>query len=81
MYGGEMETRMPPALFDADLSGPTAWLFGNEAWGLPEDLAALADHHVATPIPSRAEGLNLSTAIEAARQYKERRPSLVENVG
>jgi TrmH family RNA methyltransferase len=49
-------------LFDADLSGPTAWLFGNEAWGLPEDLAALADHRVAIPIHGRAESLNLSTA-------------------
>ena len=26
-----------------ELAGPTAWLFGNEAWGLPEDLLALAD--------------------------------------
>jgi TrmH family RNA methyltransferase len=49
-------------LFDADLSGPTAWLFGNEAWGLPADLAALADHRVAIPIHGRAESLNLSTA-------------------
>ncbi|CUR62036.1 tRNA/rRNA methyltransferase [metagenome] len=49
-------------LFDADLSGPTAWLFGNEAWGLPEELAALADHRVAIPIHGRAESLNLSTA-------------------
>lgn len=49
-------------LFDADLSGPTAWLFGNEAWGLPDELAAVADHRVAIPILGRAESLNLSTA-------------------
>ncbi|WP_310528865.1 RNA methyltransferase [Nocardioides sp.] len=49
-------------LFAADLSQPTAWLFGNEAWGLPDDLAALADHRVAIPIHGRAESLNLSTA-------------------
>jgi len=49
-------------LFGADLSRPTAWLFGNEAWGLPDDLAALADHRVAIPIHGRAESLNLSTA-------------------
>ena len=51
-------------LFDADelLRGPVAWLFGNEAWGLPEELAALADHRVAIPIPGRAESLNLATA-------------------
>ena len=44
------------------LAGPTAWLFGNEAWGLPAELAALADHRVAIPIHGRAESLNLSTA-------------------
>ncbi len=49
-------------LFEADLAGPTAWLFGNEAWGLPAELAALADHRVAIPIHGRAESLNLSTA-------------------
>ncbi len=51
-------------LFDADsvLAGPTAWLFGNEAWGLPDELAALADHRVAIPISGRAESLNLATA-------------------
>ena len=49
-------------LYDASLAGPTAWLFGNEAWGLPAELAALADHRVAIPIHGRAESLNLSTA-------------------
>ncbi len=49
-------------LYDAPLAGPTAWLFGNEAWGLPDELAALADHRVAIPIHGRAESLNLSTA-------------------
>lgn len=49
-------------LWEADLSSPTAWLFGNEAWGLPADLAALADERVAIPIFGGAESLNLSTA-------------------
>jgi TrmH family RNA methyltransferase len=51
-------------LYDSDelLAGPTAWLFGNEAWGLPPELAALADHRVRIPIHGRAESLNLSTA-------------------
>ena len=44
------------------LAGPVAWLFGNEAWGLPPDLAASADHRVRIPIEGRAESLNLSTA-------------------
>jgi TrmH family RNA methyltransferase len=44
------------------LSAPTAWLFGNEAWGLPRELADLADHRVRIPIRGRAESLNLATA-------------------
>ncbi len=44
------------------LAGPTAWLFGNEAWGLPEALRDLADRVVSVPIHGRAESLNLATA-------------------
>lgn len=52
------------SVFDADeiLRGRVAWLFGNEAWGLPADIAALADRQVAIPIIGRAESLNLATA-------------------
>ncbi|WP_019204502.1 RNA methyltransferase [Tsukamurella sp. 1534] len=51
-------------LDDADdlLSGPVAWLFGNEAHGLPGELQDLADHRVRIPIRGRAESLNLATA-------------------
>jgi RNA methyltransferase, TrmH family len=45
-----------------DLSRPTAWVFGNEAWGLPDDDRALADAVVRVPIRGRAESLNLATA-------------------
>ncbi|CAN5310607.1 RNA methyltransferase [soil metagenome] len=53
-------------LDEADESGlldtPTAWLFGNEAWGLPADVRRLADRVVNVPIHGRAESLNLATA-------------------
>ena len=45
-----------------DLSQPTAWVFGNEAWGLPENDRALSDAVVRVPIRGRAESLNLATA-------------------
>jgi RNA methyltransferase, TrmH family len=45
-----------------DLTRPTAWLFGNEAWGLPEDVLGQADDVVAVPIYGRAESLNLAAA-------------------
>ena len=59
---GAGETDLNEAEERGLLDRPTAWLFGNEAWGLPDDLAALADHRVAIPIHGRAESLNLATA-------------------
>lgn len=47
---------------DLDLAAPTAWLMGNEAWGLPQTTRELADRVVAVPIFGRAESLNLATA-------------------
>ncbi|MCR6705981.1 MAG: RNA methyltransferase [Cellulomonas sp.] len=45
-----------------DLAAPTAWVFGNEAWGLPDADRALADAVVRVPLHGRAESLNLATA-------------------
>jgi RNA methyltransferase, TrmH family len=45
-----------------DLARPTAWLFGNEAHGLPAEAVALADRTVRVPIHGRAESLNLAAA-------------------
>ena len=50
------------SLDDADLSGPTAWLFGPEAHGLPADVAAMATHRVRIPMPGNAESLNVASA-------------------
>jgi TrmH family RNA methyltransferase len=47
---------------DGRLDGPTAWVFGNEAWGLPEATRSLADDVLRVPIHGRAESLNLATA-------------------
>lgn len=47
---------------DELLDAPTAWVFGNEAWGLRDDELALADHVVRIPIYGKAESLNLGTA-------------------
>lgn len=47
---------------DGLLAAPTAWLFGNEAHGLDEAVAAAADHTVRVPVYGAAESLNLATA-------------------
>jgi TrmH family RNA methyltransferase len=63
----------PASIYDTDLTGPTAILFGNEAHGLTSEMAALADTTVRVPIAGRAESLNLAAAatlvlFESARQ-------------
>jgi RNA methyltransferase, TrmH family len=50
------------SLDDADLAGPTAWLFGPEAHGLPSDLAEEATHRVRIPMPGNSESLNVASA-------------------
>ena len=44
------------------LSGPVAWVFGNEAWGLPDGALTAVDAVVRVPVYGRAESLNLATA-------------------
>jgi TrmH family RNA methyltransferase len=44
------------------LDEPTAWVVGNEAWGLPDDLRARADTAVRVPLYGRAESLNVAVA-------------------
>jgi len=45
-----------------DLTKPTLWIFGNEAWGIPKEVLELVDHVVSIPIYGQAESLNLATA-------------------
>ena len=74
---GAGELDLDDAVDDGLLAGRTAWLFGNEAWGLPDELAALADHRVRIPIHGRAESLNLATAAAVclyASARAQRRP-------
>ncbi len=59
---GAGEDDLDAELDAGTMGGPTAWIFGNEAWGLPEETRALADAVVRVPIHGKAESLNLATA-------------------
>ena len=59
----------------ADLRGPVAFVFGNEAHGLPAHVEAALDDRVSIPLAGRSESLNvgMATAVlcfEAARQRR-----------
>ena len=49
-------------LYRTDLSGRVVLVFGNEAQGLPDDVAGAADAVVRVPQSGRAESLNLAAA-------------------
>ena len=51
-----------PSLGDEVLAKPTAWVFGNEAWGFEQSTLDLVDQEVAVPLYGAAESLNLATA-------------------
>ena len=80
---GAGETDLDDAADEGMLARPTAWLLGNEAWGLPAVLAGLADHRVRIPIHGRAESLNLATAAAVclyASAGAQRRAARVQQV-
>lgn len=56
--GGESISSVP----QSELAKPTAWVFGNEAWGFEQSTLDLVDRELAVPIYGAAESLNLATA-------------------
>jgi TrmH family RNA methyltransferase len=64
-----------PDYASIDLTGRVALLLGNEAHGLPKDVADAADAQVSIPMAGRTESLNVGMAaavlcFEAARQRR-----------
>jgi TrmH family RNA methyltransferase len=68
-------------LYDLDLRGPVAWLFGSEGQGLSAEVAALATRRVLIPMPGGMESLNVGVAagvclFEQLRQRRSTRYSV-----
>jgi RNA methyltransferase, TrmH family len=59
---GSGEADLDSSEVTAVLGRPTAWVFGNEAWGLPDEVKQAVGLVVRIPIYGRAESLNLATA-------------------
>src|SRR5437867_4886178 len=57
-----MEPRARASLYELDLRGPVAWVFGNEGAGLSEGARRLVAHRVRIPMPGPAESLNVAAA-------------------
>jgi len=54
--------RAEASLYDLDLKGDIAWLFGNEGAGLTSEAKDLATTQVRIPMPGQAESLNVAAA-------------------
>ena len=50
------------SIYDLDLSGPVAFVFGNEGAGLSDELLKAATHQVKIPMPGKVESLNVAAA-------------------
>jgi TrmH family RNA methyltransferase len=64
-YAGTVATtaaRADVPLFEADLRGPVAWIFGSEGGGVSPGLAATAGLRVRIPMPGPTESLNVAAA-------------------
>jgi TrmH family RNA methyltransferase len=72
-------------IYDEDLWGPVAFVFGNEAHGLPDDVVRQADAVVRVPHAGRAESLNLAAAatvclFEWARRQRQGAREALETI-
>lgn len=64
-FGGKViaaSQRAMKSVFDADLTGKVALMFGNEGAGLSRTLADAAHEAVAIPLPGKVESLNVAAA-------------------
>lgn len=78
-YAGIVATtaaRADVPLFEADLRGPVAWIFGSEGAGVSPGLAAAAGLRVGIPMPGPAESLNVAAAAAVClfEQVRQQRP-------
>jgi TrmH family RNA methyltransferase len=65
-FQGKVAATVPrggTALFDADLTGPIAWVFGGEGAGVSAEVAARAQLRLRIPMPGPAESLNVAAAV------------------
>ncbi len=63
------------SVYDCDLSGPVAWLFGSEGAGLRPEVMACASKMVQIPMAAEVESLNVASAAAVClfEQVRQRR--------
>jgi TrmH family RNA methyltransferase len=69
------------SLYDADLAGNVAFVFGNEGSGLSPALRSAAHLEVAIPMPGMAESLNVAAAVAVCLFERIRQLTAVPHAG
>jgi TrmH family RNA methyltransferase len=68
-------------LYDADLTGPVAWVFGNEGAGVSPSIIATADLALRIPLAEASESLNVAAAAAICLFEEVRQKSKQGKVG
>ena len=68
-----MDAQGSEQLYVTELEDPIAFVFGNEAHGLPQEVVAMADATVRVPHGGKAESLNLAAAASVCLFERARR--------
>jgi len=69
----------PRSVYEADLAGNVALLFGNEGSGLSHELRAAAHMEVSIPMPGKVESLNVAAAVAVCLFERVRQLRLMRN--
>lgn len=70
-------------LFDISLTGPVAFLFGNEGAGLSKELIQTAQENIVIPMPGKTESLNAAAAAAICffEKVRQDRTASLTNIG
>lgn len=68
-------------LFEISLTGPTAFIFGNEGAGLSKEMIQAAHENIAIPMPGKTESLNVAAAAAICFFEKVRQDKLAAATG
>ncbi|MDO5059186.1 MAG: RNA methyltransferase [Neisseria sp.] len=76
LYVTALGAGKPKSLYELDLRGPCAWLFGNEGSGASETMQQAADECVLIPMAGATESLNVAMAATVClfEQMRQRLP-------
>lgn len=72
------ELNTKDSLYNCELTGPLAFIFGNEGSGLSQESLSFATHRLSIPMPGNIESLNVAAAVAICLFERVRQASHLE---